>query len=182
VPAAPRRIDRRVASQLLTERPFDRARLAYRDVSAVGNRTTLIAAMVPPGVVTTHTLLCLKTPMADQQQLFLCGLFNSYVLNALVRCLIGGHVTTAVVEDLPVPAWRGDRLQRLVASLAGRLARAPSPADESRLQALVARVYGICRDDFAGILDSFPLVPRPQRDRALGMLDGNRAKRARAGG
>jgi len=159
-----------VAERLLRKRRFDRPRLAYRDVSAVTNRITLIAAVVPAGVVTTHTLLCLKSSVSLRRQQFLCGLFNSYVLNAIVRALIGGHVTTTVIEDLPVPVWRNDREQRLIATLAGRLATCWSSHDEGRLQALVGRLYGISSTEFADILESFPLVPRVQRDSALAIL------------
>ena len=73
------------ARRLLPDRRFERPRLAYRDVSAVANRITLIAAIVPAGVVTTHTLFCLRTPVPTEAQDFLCGLFNSYVLNFVVR-------------------------------------------------------------------------------------------------
>ena len=51
----------RVAAQLLNrERTFDRLRLAYRDVASATNRLTLIAALLPPGTVSTHTVFCLK--------------------------------------------------------------------------------------------------------------------------
>ena len=36
-------------------------------------------------------------------QYFLCGLFNSFVVNYLVRLRVSTHVTTALVERLPVP-------------------------------------------------------------------------------
>src|SRR4030095_1735587 len=54
-------IDRRVAERLLRRRtPIDRPRLAYREVAAATNRLTLIAAIVPASVVTTHTIFCLR--------------------------------------------------------------------------------------------------------------------------
>src|SRR4029453_8556808 len=54
-----------------------RARLAYRDIASATNRLTLIAALVPAKVVTTHTLFCLKTPLRLDAQHVLCGLLNS---------------------------------------------------------------------------------------------------------
>src|SRR4029450_10132522 len=60
-------------------------RLAYRDVASASNRLTLIAAVLPPGCVSTHTVFCLRTPAALRDQYLLCGLFNSFVLNYLVR-------------------------------------------------------------------------------------------------
>src|SRR6187397_3021402 len=63
---------------------FTRARLAYRDVASPTNRLTLIAAIVPARVVTTHTLFCLKGEVDEYLQLFLCGVFNSFAANYLV--------------------------------------------------------------------------------------------------
>ena len=40
---------------------------------------------------------------AVRAQHFLCGLFNSFVVNYLVRLRVTTHVTTAIVERLPVP-------------------------------------------------------------------------------
>lgn len=94
-----------VASTLLDERrTFGRARLAYRDVASSTNRVTLIAAIVPRGVVTTHTLFCAKRAMAGPERLFLCAVLNSYVANYLVRQRIGTHLSAAIVERIPVPA------------------------------------------------------------------------------
>ena len=83
-------------------------RLAYRDVASATNRLTLIAAILPAGCVSTHTVFCLRTPLSRLEQEYLCGLFNSFVLNYFVRLRVTTHVTTAVVERLPVPA-RGTR-------------------------------------------------------------------------
>jgi len=106
---------------LLADRRYARPRLAYRDISGATNRFALIAAIVPADVVTTHTLFCLRTPLDLQRQRFLCGLFNSATLNTIVRMLMGGHVTTGLVEGLPVPAWTESAEQTRVAALAARL-------------------------------------------------------------
>jgi hypothetical protein len=170
-----RRIERVRAIRLLPDGRYDRARLAYRDVSGVGNRLTLIAAIVPAGVVTTHTLFCLRTPLPIERQHFLCGVFNSYVLNAVARMLMGGHVTTGLVESLPVPAWHGDAAERRIARLARRLTDGVRNSDlVARLQAAVARLYGLDGDTFARVLDSFPLVSSEERQLALTNLAKNR--------
>ena len=74
--------------RLLGPETFARPRLAYRDVASASNRVTLIAAM-PANVVTTHTLFCLKHAVDRDVQLFLCGVFNSFVANYLVRMRVG---------------------------------------------------------------------------------------------
>jgi hypothetical protein len=139
------RIPERDAAMRLPDRRFTRTRLAYRDVAAFGNRLTLIAALVPARVVTTHTLFCLRNDLPIEQQAFLCGLFNSFPLNRIVRMLMGSHVTTGLVENLPVPNWTADARQKRIAELvlaltSGLDGRAKTDAC-AEVDALVDRLY-----------------------------------------
>jgi hypothetical protein len=168
---ATHRVPGDIARRLLPHAPFDRSRLAYRDVSGAGNQRTLIAAVLPAGVVTTHTLFCLRTAPPLDQQHYLCGLFNSYVLNAVVRLLMGSHVTTSLVEGLPVPRWRGSDLEIRIMKLAKRLSRYPgSVATEASLQAAVAALYGFDATTFERMLESFPLVAEGRKKSALRLV------------
>ena len=80
-----------------------RPRLAYRDVASSTNRLSLIAAILPAGVVTTHSLFCLKTRLSRDSQAFLCGMFNSFAANYLVRQVMTTHLGSSTVESLRVP-------------------------------------------------------------------------------
>ncbi len=157
------RISAAAAARLLPDQRFAHARVGYRDVSAVGNKLTLIAALVPAGVVTTHTIFCLRTALAAERQHFLIGLLNSFVLNLLARMLMGGHLTTSLVEGLPVPRWSGSLEQRRIARLARRLSRAPRERGTrayARLQAAVALLYDLDGPSLEQVLASFRLVGR----------------------
>jgi hypothetical protein len=128
--------------------------------------------VVPAGVVTTHTVFCLKGRLDVERQHFLCAMFNSYVLNALVRMLMGGHVTTTLVASLPVPLWQGDRIDRQIARSARRLAAPGTQNDRApRLQGAVARRFGVSRSEFEQVLDGFPLVAIDERTAALRWFD-----------
>jgi hypothetical protein len=163
-----RRIPRAAAIRLLPAGRFDSPRLGYRDVSGASNSRPLIAALIPPGIVTTHTVFCLRTALPAERQHFLCGLFNSFVVNAVTRLLMGGHVTTGLVEDLPVPPWRADDRQRLIALLAQELSERPDdPTAAAILEAHVARMYELDADAFGAVLQSFPLVPVEERQQAM---------------
>jgi hypothetical protein len=146
-----------------TKRVPRRARLAYRDIASATNRLTLIAAIVPPRAVTTHTLFCLKTLLSLDAQHVLCALLNSFVANYLIRLRVNTHVTVALVARLPVPVIRpGDEAFETLASLSRSLASGRDPAEEmneyTQLQALVARLYGVTQEEFEHILGTFPLV------------------------
>jgi Eco57I restriction-modification methylase len=134
------RIEPGEALRALPDRRYESPRLAYRDVSGVGNRYALIAAVIPGGVVTTHTLFCLKTRLALERQFFLCGLFNSREMNTIVRMLMGSHVTTSLVEQLPVPIWTGAEDQIQISRLAQALAESNEAPDSPAHASLIAEL------------------------------------------
>ena len=147
---------------------FSVPRLAYRDVAAATNRLTLIAAIIPPGVITTHTLFCARKPPDLESQEFLCGIFNSFVANHLVRMRVGTHVTTAVMDRLPVPRPpRNFPPFKRLAALARHLMQSDDAEARAEHQALAARLYGLSDDAFAHVLNGFPLIAAAEREAAL---------------
>ena len=166
-------IPERIAADLLNaDSTFRRPRLAYRDVASATNRMTLIAAIVPAGTVTTHTIFCLKESLDEDAQRFLCGVFNSYVANYLVRMRVRTHVSATILARLPVPKpSRGNPLFERVGRLSGTISKERHSEDKiALLNALVGRLYGLSAGQFAHVLDTFPLVPKSERDRALRSL------------
>jgi hypothetical protein len=156
-----------IARQRLGRRHL-RPRLAYRDVASSTNRVTLIAAVLPPATVSTHTVFCLRTPLPLRHQFFLCGMFNSFVVNYLTRLRVTTHVTTGIVERLPIPSKlaAGSSLG-FIAACARLLARREAAAARAALEARVARLYQLSDAEFTHVLDTFPLVPAEERDAAL---------------
>jgi hypothetical protein len=163
--AAPWRIEPAVATARLGDR-HEHSRLAYRDVAGAANRLTLIAAILPAGCVSTHTLFCLRGRLSLHAQHFLCALFNSFVLNYLVRLRVTTHVTTAIVEHLPVPGPGHTPAYREIAAFGRRLSRRRDPQAFARLNARVALMYGLTAGEFAHVLRTFPLIPVAERELA----------------
>ena len=152
-------------------RSWGRARLAYRDVASASNKLTLIAAVIPQGCVTVHTLFCLKTVLTETDQDFLCGVFNSFVANYLVRMRVTMHVTTRVISRLPVPRPAPTSpAYATISGLAARLRHSPAPQQDAayvELQAAVARLYRLTGDEMAHILSTFPLVDAATREETM---------------
>jgi hypothetical protein len=171
-------IPRDQAARLVdADRTFSRARLAYREVASASNRMTLIAAIVPAGTLTTHTLFCLKTLLDEEAQLFLCGVLNTYVANYLIRMRVTTHVTAAIISRLPVPRpARSDPRFAAVVSDARALTQAEDPERLAGLNATVASLYRLTGPEFEYVTGTFPLVPLADRSLAL------RRFAARAGG
>jgi hypothetical protein len=168
------------ARVLLDSLSFARARLAYRDVASATNRLTLIAAILPARCISTHTLFCLRTRTPLSSQHFLCGLFNSLVVNYLVRMRVTTHVTTATVERLPIPPpGYSPSAQREIAGRARLLSRRSDRAGWAQLQAQVASLYQLTLAEFAHVLGTFPLIAKDDRDAAIELYEATEAQRTR---
>jgi hypothetical protein len=155
------------ARRLLPGR-FGRPRLAYRDVASASNRVTLIAAILPAECVSTRTVFCLRTPLAKGDQHLLCGFFNSLIVNYLARLRVSTHVTTGIVEQLPIPRREAaPRACRRIAALAVLLARRDHDDAFARLNAEVAHLYQLTAREFEHVLATFPLVESSLRRQAL---------------
>ena len=123
-------------------------------------------------------MFCLRTPLPLAVQHFLCGLFNSFVVNYLVRMRVTTHVTTATVERLPLPTRdHSPRAFREIAALARLLSRRDDAAAAARLQALVAGLYQLSAGEFAHVLSTFPLIPKEERDRVYDTYVATEAQR-----
>jgi len=164
----------RAATLIDGKRTFARARLAYRDVASPTNKLTLIAAIVPPHVVTTHTLFCLKESLDADSQLYLCGMFNSFVANYLIRLRVTTHVTTSAIARLPLPrpAPHTDAFRSIVRTTASMCATPNDDVTRAELQARAAHAYGLDRAQFDHVLSTFPLVPDAERAQAASCFCG----------
>jgi hypothetical protein len=158
------------AARALPDQRWRQWRLAYRDVSSATNMRSLIAALLPPACVSTHTLFCLRTRLGLPTQLYLCGMLNSLVADWFVRRYLGGHVTTSLIASLPVPKVAATHpLRRRLVRLTARLMRA---ADDERaqgeLQAAAATLYALGQESRATVAADFPRLSPVVRERLLG--------------
>ena len=159
-----------------------RARIAYRDVASATNKLTLIAAMLPANAVSTHTVFCLKSDLDEESQWCLLGLLNSLVANYLVRLHVTTHVTASLMSRLPVPrpspqSREFDRLATLARSLATTGISENTDA-YAELNAIAARLYEVTTEQYAFILDSFPLLPKTLREACFaGHVQATEARR-----
>lgn len=150
------------ACRRLPTAPFASARVAYRDVASSSNQRTLIAAVIPAGAVTTHTLFCCRPPQVKTH--LLCALLNSVVANWLVRRWVSTHVTVALVQRLPVPSparlgpW-ADELGRLAEALSREDPGETALSLEATLQGTAAFAWGLTPEEFEIVLKDLPLLP-----------------------
>jgi hypothetical protein len=151
---------------------------------------------VPPNSAceVNATVILVEGENAEAVKMYLCGVLNSFVLDYVLRAKVSTTLNMFYIQSLPMPRLTaGDptfdaivaRAARLVctrpeydalwAAVMGDLTpRPPLPPGEGErlrdeIDGLVARLYGLSRDEFAHILGSFPLV-FPQTEAGAAVL------------
>jgi hypothetical protein len=170
-------------------------RLGFRDIASNTNERTLVSSMIPPTfhgnkIPTVRVFDDDGSRMIDgTTQLFLCGTWNSYVLDYMIRMRVTTTLNFFYLYQLPVPrltekdtAFRPivERAARLICTtpefddlakeiFGGRATAKTIGVTESsergklraELDGLVAHLYGLTEEEFAYILTTFPLVHDP---------------------
>jgi hypothetical protein len=186
-----------------------RFRLAFRDIAHATNEHTMIAAIMPPGVVFGHTATVERAPhrRPDRTALVLCAILNSHPFDWMVRLKAGTHLSLYIVEGLPMPAldtaaegFLAEGALRLCANHAAYAAlwreqtgRRWTPdvpiADQgarwrlrAAMDAVVARAYGLDRAAYQRVLAGFTHRSFPNAPRwCLEAFDNDPPNRLMAG-
>ena len=173
-------------------------RLGFRDIARNTDERTMISTIIPPcfhgNKIPTVTPLddLGQTLISPIEQLFVCGIWNSFANDWLVRLKVTATLNFFHIYQLPIPRLTEtdapfrpimERAARLICTtpefddlakevgLGNHKAGATDPAERVRLRAeldgLVAHLYGLTEGEFAHILATFPLVQASVKDAAL---------------
>lgn len=160
-------------------------RIAHRRIARSTDARTLIAAIVPRNTAceVNASVLLVTESVTGLEKLYLCALLNSFVLDLVIRQKVSTTLNMFYLYSLPVPRLiagnpffdaivpRAARLTctrpEFAALWASVMPGQPLPAGEDsesrqrlrdEIDALIAHLYGLTRDEYAHILASFPLV------------------------
>ncbi|MCC6602534.1 MAG: N-6 DNA methylase [Anaerolineae bacterium] len=165
-------------------------RFAFREVSGAVNERTCLATVLPPNTFSGHTLWVGVAP-DFATLLYYVAMVNSLCIDWVARFKVNFHVTLFIMKALPIPRLTaGHPVFDAIVPRAARLSctspafaplwqavmgtpwspshAATDPATRQHLRdeldALVAHLYGLTRDELAHILATFPLVfpPTPE--------------------
>ena len=160
--------------------PCCHPRVAFRGVGRRTDSRTIIPALVPGHVVITNGAPYLIWPRGGaRNEAFLLGVLSSMILDWCARRIVEININFHIFNSLPIPDVDIDtnRLAQRIINISGRLAAVDdrfrdwagavgvpvgSATDDNtrnslihELDACVARLYGLDRDDISVIYDSF---------------------------
>lgn len=159
---------------------YNSYRLVFRNISSSTNMRTMISTIVPPRTFHAHSLysIILKQDgklVLDGRYLetisFLCGIFNSTSFDFLARMIVQVNMST-IIKQIPVPTDHKNEISLLAATLTvghedfagfadhmripNRTLSVPERIDTTaELDVLVAKSYGLNREEYKTILYSF---------------------------
>lgn len=161
--------------------PQYRPRILFRDVTRATDSRTVRTSLVSPHVFAVNTAPSLVWPAGDlKDESYLLGVMASVPFDWFARRRVENHLNYFILNSLPVPrpdSRDKDRHWCRVVELAGRLAAVDEryaawanevgvkvgsvPADEkalmiAELDAVVACLYGLHRDELEMLFEDFP--------------------------
>ena len=162
-------------------------RVAFRDISGPTNMRTTIAAVIPPQRFHTYSMYSFVLTRNgtfennndyNRHTAYLCGVLNSMPFDFAARSKVQMHVST-IIKTVPLPnTLHYDEIAELAAkmsvgtdefegfaeSLRVENGRPPPPERiraAAKLDALVAHSYGLTRDEYETVLESFKFGENP---------------------
>lgn len=136
-----------------------RFRIVWRDVSRRSQVRRVQAAIIPPGFVTGNSLNVLHLHNDDLEKLqMLLVVMNSIPFEFQVRSRLGtGHISASVVKKIHLPRLvHNPYLSRVPDFFKGLSLKEPNV--ERDLEIIVAKAYGLNRDEYEKLLNSFESV------------------------
>lgn len=151
-----------------------RARAGFCDVTGHANERTVLAALIPADAICGNKVpTCRFHPEEPLLDFLWLALVNSFVVDWCMRRRIGTSLNFFLWEQMPVPRLdpSSPSAQELIA-LARDLSRLPREEDflapreralrRATIDAAVADLYGLEIDEYAWLLQDFPLLDRGQ--------------------
>lgn len=103
--------------------PFQRPRIAFRDITNPTNSRTMIACLVPPSVLINSAPFLVRRSGVVEAEAFVLGILSSIPLDWYARRYVELHMNFHIFNWLPVPKFMpaSKQVSRVV-EIAGRLA------------------------------------------------------------
>ncbi|MCW4003627.1 MAG: hypothetical protein NWE95_06930 [Candidatus Bathyarchaeota archaeon] len=171
--------------QGINDRIHNTVRLAFRDVASSTNVRSMISCLLPPKSCSPNTAVIVlpqkkgnNVNETDYHEIiaYLSGLFNSFVFDFLIRTRITMHLNFFYVYQTPIPSLTEGEIANQIKKISARLTSQDARFKEFasflgvelgpltmkerveltvKLNALVAKHYGLNREQLEVILESF---------------------------
>lgn len=162
--------------------------LGFRRIASSTNYRTLIGAIIPPNYCCAESITFIKNKLDYKTLCYICGVVNSFVLDYFIRQKVSANINMFHFLELPIPRLSScsefDAIVRKVVQLVAVTPEFDALKKETgvehaltnesdRMQAhaqldvMVAKLYGVTKEELAFILKQFPIVDEKQKEMVL---------------
>ncbi len=178
-------------------------RLVWRTITNSTNERTLISTILSPNIFLGHSLNYLSQinfdgekyihPISYEETFFICGIFNSFPIDFILRHKIATNLTIFYLMELPIPRYdKNNKLHKklfenkvkLICTTKEyleliKILNISDPVSEPKKRlgleaqnnALVTKIYELEKKDLKLILENFPIVDQKLKDLTLDEFD-----------
>ena len=186
-------------NQSSTKLDCESFRLVWRDITSTTNTRTIISTIMPPEVFLVETLPYLRPNYFNGKEFqeavplsvtaFMCGLFNSFVIDFIIRQRISLHATMSHILELPIPRYseKDPYFSEIVQNVGSLICTSPEfdslkkelqikkgvtdLQERERLMAQIsaytAKIYDLTKEELEYILSTFSEKNQPLKQRVL---------------
>ncbi|MFI3221124.1 MAG: hypothetical protein QX189_18705, partial [Methylococcales bacterium] len=165
-------------------------RFAIRRVASSTNERTLIATVIPKNSIVVHSVFVnVENLLNPAEALCLVAFLNSFVADFHIRKQVSANVSQFYIYQLPIPRLteKDPQFKAIVERAAALICTTPEFDDlraellesklmsldsnreqiRAELDAMIAHCYGLTEDEFAHVLNTFPIVKAEVKAAAL---------------
>jgi len=171
---------------------YEGYRFVHRRIASNTNERTMITTITPKNVFTevnSTTIKVLENGITQQQMLFVCAIYNSFIFDWMLRQKVTTTLNMFYIYQLPIPRLtEQDSTFTPIVTRAAKLICTTPEFDElakevgiesgvtnpderaeirAELDAMVAHLYGLTYEEFRHILGTFPIVKEEIKERVL---------------
>ena len=173
-------------------------RLGFRDIASNTNERTMVSTIIPPtfhgNKIPTVQIFdeADNRALSNAEQLYLCAVWNSFVVDAMLRMKVTTTLNFFYIYQLPIPRLTEQDLE--FAPIVNRAAKLICTTPEfddlaqevgldnhkngvtdlterarlrAELDGMIAHLYGLTEEEFSHILGTFPLVELSVKEATL---------------
>lgn len=156
-----------VARKIPTTSSF--VRIGWRDVSRPTQRRRMHATLIPPNWTAGNSInVAYFSGAGTQKLLALLSVVNSIVFESQIRLRSAtAHLSLGVVRQARLPNFNCRMTVKSLAAIAAKCLQG-SIDEEREAEIIVAKSYGLSRDEFEATLQMFPKLEKIERALLLG--------------
>ena len=147
-------------------------RAGFCDITGQTNERTVLAALIPTGVVCGNKVPTIDFASKDQAAAWV-GIANSFAFDWIARRLVTTTLNFFILRSLPIPKWEAkDDTYLAIAAATRLLSRLELDVGESdlwdvgnvraKIEVMTAHLYGISIKEFEQMMCDFPQVDNAQ--------------------